>query len=108
MSADPLADGMLDPERKPFDANQAIPTLLVGRYRDHFTQQYPTLKIRRAEYMSLLAYPLSGGFRSWSLIPAAGVKKLLSIERRLLAPLFGRLAGFRLFIVIEKENESQP
>jgi SAM-dependent methyltransferase len=105
MDADPFDDGPLDPGRKPFDANQAIPTLLMEKHRARFIQQYPNLRIRRADYMHIVAYPLSGGYRPWSLIPAVAVKSILSFERRILSPLLGRLLAFRLFIVIEKTTE---
>ena len=103
LSADPLADGPLDSNREPFDANQAIPTLLFERYRQRMIQAFPGLKIVQLKRLSLFAYPLSGGFRSWSLISAAVVGPMLSLERRL-APLIGRLAAFRLFVVIEKQD----
>lgn len=103
LSDDPLADGPLDPNREPFDANQAIPTLLFERDRQRMSQAFPGLKIVQLERLSLFAYPLSGGFRSWSLVPVALVGPMLSLERRL-SPLIGRLAAFRLFVVIEKQD----
>jgi SAM-dependent methyltransferase len=102
MRDDPLADGPLDPDRKPFDANQAIPTLLVGRHRRRMLEQFPSLRIIKADRMSLLAYPLSGGFRAWSLIPASVVTPLLRFEHAVLRPPFARIAAFRLFIILEK------
>jgi SAM-dependent methyltransferase len=101
MSADSLADGAHDPSRDPFDANGAIPTLLFGRDRRRLEQAFPQLSIVRFELLSFLAYPLSGGFRPWSLIPAASVPALLRIEQ-VLAPFIGRLMAFRLFAVLEK------
>jgi SAM-dependent methyltransferase len=104
MRDDPLADGPLDPARKPFDANQAIPTLLVGRHRERMLREFPALRILRAERMSLLAYPLSGGFRPWSLIPVAGIGTLLRFENAFLRRPFARIAAFRLFIILEKTS----
>ena len=51
--------------------------------------------------VSRLAYPLSGGFKDWSLLSAGSARWLLRIERAL-EPMFGRLFGFRMMIVIEK------
>src|SRR5690606_25698318 len=33
LKSDPLKDGSLSPDRNPFDANQAIPTLLFGKHK---------------------------------------------------------------------------
>jgi SAM-dependent methyltransferase len=101
MSADPLLDGPLDPGRLPFDANQGIPMLLFGRYRKRFEETFPNLKIVKREYLSLIAYPLSGGFRRWSIIPISCVELLLRIEAKV-APTVGRLLAFRMFVVIER------
>jgi SAM-dependent methyltransferase len=102
--ADPLEDGHVDARRDPYDANQAIPTLLVGRYRNKMEQQFPQLKLMHCEWLSFIAYPLSGGFRSWSLIPNSVIKPILEIENRL-APIFGHIMGFRLFIIIERSDQ---
>lgn len=101
MRADPLADGQPDANRHPFDANGAIPTLLFGRHRARLQYAFPNLRIMRTERLSLLAYPLSGGFRRWSLVPAAAVNGLLTVED-LVTPLLGWLMAFRLFVVLEK------
>jgi SAM-dependent methyltransferase len=101
MNADPLADGTPAPDRKPFDANQAIPTLTFGRFRERFGERFPQLSVARVERLSFFAYPLSGGFRPWSLIPRSLVAPFLKMED-LLAPVLGRLLGFRLFVVIDK------
>ena len=51
--------------------------------------------------MSLLAYPLSGGFRPWSLMPAGLAGNVLRLES-LIAPVLGPLMAFRLAIVIDR------
>lgn len=104
MTADPLVENPLDPNRDAFDANQGIPSLLFGRDKTRFTARFPDLKIIKAQRLSLFAYPLSGGFRTWSLIPAALVPALLKVESAL-APLLGPLMGFRLFVVLEKSGD---
>ena len=101
MDADPLADGPLDPTREPFDANQAIPTLLFRRHRMRFEQMFPRLRIMGVRLLSLIAYPLSGGFRPWCLVPAGSIAWMLRLER-VIAPVVGGLMAFRLFVVIEK------
>lgn len=102
MSADPLIDGEPDPHRDPYDSNQAIPTLLATRHKARQQQLVPGLKQRNVEWFSFLAYPLSGGFKPWSLIGDAMARRLLKIESRLERPL-GRYFGFRILIVFEKQ-----
>jgi SAM-dependent methyltransferase len=105
MSADPLRDGAPDPNRDPYDSNQAIPTLIATRDRERFLQLFPTLKIAGVDWISLLAYPLSGGFKPWSLVPAGLVRTLLRTERAL-EPALGRWIAFRMMLVLEKTATS--
>ncbi len=107
MNADPLEETARDPGRDPFAANQAIPSLIFGRHKERLEARFPNLALRRVESLSLVAYPLSGGFRSWSLIPAAAVAPLLRIEN-LLTPLLGPLMAFRMLAVMEKKALREP
>ena len=102
LAADPLADGPLSQDRDPYDANQAIPTLLFGRYRARLETLVGGLRLVRLAHFSLFAYPLSGGFRPWSLLPGLLVGPLLRLEA-LIEPLVGRLVGFRLLAVLERQ-----
>jgi hypothetical protein len=54
--------------------------------------------------MSLFVYPLSGGFKKWSLIPFFLVNFLLRIEKKL-TPFLGPLMAFRMIIVIENTKK---
>lgn len=101
MSADPLAEGSISPDKNPFDSNQAIPTLLVGRCRDGLNQRVPELELLTCVKFSFLAYPLSGGFRPWSLLPRVLTKPLLAVEWSMRG-LFGSLAAFRLLAVYRR------
>jgi hypothetical protein len=74
---------------------------LFGWHRRRFEAAFPSLAIREVRPTSLLAYPLSGGFRRWSLVPKAIIGPLLRIED-CLAPLLGRLLAFRLIVVLER------
>jgi SAM-dependent methyltransferase len=102
MQDDPLIDGAPDPNRDAFDANQAIPTLLFGRDSARFTAAFPNLRVVEKQWLSLFAYPLSGGFKPWSLIPHSLVAPALKLEN-VLAPVLGGLMGFRLLIAVEKK-----
>jgi SAM-dependent methyltransferase len=87
----------------PFDSNQAIPTLMFAskQGRDKVVSAVPDLAVVDIRWLSLLAYPLSGGFKSWCLWPAAWTEKTLRFEDALL-PVLGPLLGFRLQITLEK------
>jgi len=103
MAADPLPEGMPNPHRDPYDSNQAIPTLLVTRHREAFHARFPDLRIADVRWFAFLAYPLSGGFKTWSLVTEPLARTILAFERKLERAL-GRHLGFRLLIVIEKKD----
>ena len=105
-SVDALAEGAPHPGRDPYDANQAIPTLLVTRERARFHRLFPELHIAGVEWLSLAAYPLSGGFRPWSLIGADLTHRMLRVERAI-EPTLGRFAAFRMMLTIDKVAESK-
>jgi SAM-dependent methyltransferase len=102
MSSDPLATGEPRADRDPYESNQALPTLIATRHRNRFHEAMPSLRIANVEWFSFAVYPLSGGFKSWSLVNAAAARFGLSVERYL-EPLLGRALGFRMMLVIEKQ-----
>jgi SAM-dependent methyltransferase len=103
MDADAFAPVAVDPKRDPFDANQAIPTLLFASAaaRGGVEQAIPSLRVRSVEWLSLFAYPLSGGFQNWSLMPAALVRATLALEEKM-PEIIRRQIAFRMMIVIER------
>ena len=101
-SCDPL-DQSPAPSKDPFEGNQAVPTQLFLRGHQRIRSVAPKLKLKRKAWLSLFAYPLSGGFRSWTLLPARLVPLILSFERALL-PILGPLCAFRLFVILEKHK----
>lgn len=103
MSADPLVKGLPRPDRDPYDSNQAIPTLLVTRDRNRLQAEFPGLAVHEVRWFAFLAYPLTGGFKRWSLLSEAMALRLLRWERAFEARL-GRSFGFRMMIVIEKRG----
>lgn len=103
MDADPLLDGLPDQNRNPYESNQAIPTLLATTYRDQFHAKFPDLLIRETQWFSFVAYPFSGGFKSWSLMNESMARAMLWFEKHAEGAL-GRHFGFRLLIVIEKRS----
>ena len=103
MSEDPLVDGTPDPERDPYDSNQAIPTLLATRDKARLNAMVPELVQVHDEWFAFAAYPLSGGFKPWSLVTEKMARGLLKLESHLERPL-GSLLGFRVLIVLEKRT----
>lgn len=103
MSADCLLDGTVRPDRNPYDSNQAVPTLIATKYRDRFHQLIPDLQIVETNWFSLAAYPLSGGFKRWSLIPARLAPALLRWEK-IIEKFAGPVFGFRILLVVEKRG----
>lgn len=89
-------------DRKPFDANQAISTLLFERSYDEFRAHYPQFEMRLRRRMALFAYPLSGGFEHPSLVPMRWVRPLLRIENAL--SVLSRFLAFRILVVLEKQG----
>jgi SAM-dependent methyltransferase len=105
-SADVLLDGSPDPRRDPYASNQAIPTLLATRDRDRFHRLCPALRVADVEWFALAAYPLSGGFKPWSLLGEGAARRLLKIER-VVEPVLGRFTAFRMLLIVEKAMETR-
>jgi SAM-dependent methyltransferase len=105
MDVDPFADVAINPDRDTFDANQAIPTLLFATpaARGRIEQVIPLLRVRSVKWLSLFAYPLSGGFQSWSLMPAALVRSMLAFEQKVPEAVCRQIA-FRMMIVLERRE----
>ena len=103
MSADPFAPVAIDPDRDPFDANQAIPSLLFtsAAARSRLEAEVPSLRVTRVGWLSLFAYPLSGGFQNWSLMPAALVRPMLAIEEKI-PEIIRRQIAFRMIVVLDR------
>jgi len=107
MRSDPLTEGARDPNRDPYDSNQAIPTLIATRERERFHRMFPELRVNRVDWFSFASYPLSGGFKSWSLLTTSMARHLMAAERAVEC-VFGSLAAFRMMMVVEKRRQMLP
>ena len=95
------ADGFADSESSdPLDANLAQTTLAFFRQRSEYDRRWPALPIVETRLLSLVVYPLSGGFTRRPLLPNALYKPLSALERAL-APVLP-LAAFRCLVVLER------
>jgi hypothetical protein len=79
-SGDPFIEGAPDPHRDPYDSNQAVPTLLATRDRERFHRLFPNVKVSHVAWFSLIVYSLSGGFKSWNLIPGMLASPMQRLE----------------------------
>jgi len=103
MNVDPFEEPPSDFRRSPWDSNQDIPTLLFDneRNRAEVLRRFPMFSIREIDWFSLFAYPLSGGFKRWSLVPDAAVDPIIKLEDALPRAI-RRFFGFRLIVTLEK------
>jgi SAM-dependent methyltransferase len=88
--------------RDPYESYQAMPTRLFGRDRARLEATLPSLRVIEYGRFSFFAYPLSGGLRPWSLVPASLVRGLLALEQRI-ETVISPLMAFRLMAVIERQ-----
>ena len=100
-SIDPLAEIDEKSRNDPYGGNQAVATLLFDGQRERLQRVIPLLRIEHKTFLSLLAYPLSGGFRSWSLVPERVASPLLRLEEWML-PAMGKWMAFRMFVVLQR------
>jgi SAM-dependent methyltransferase len=84
----------------PWEANQAIPYRLFFQSRKRLEKEFPKFKVEKAEKLSFLAYPLSGGFDHPQLLPDAVFPLLMRLEKYLKPLAF--LTAFRCYIVLVK------
>jgi SAM-dependent methyltransferase len=103
MSVDALADGLINQDKDPYDSNQALPTLLMTRQAPRRAAAVPQLVALSSHWLSLFAYPLSGGFKPWSLVTPSLARALLHVED-FMAPAVGSLLAFRLMAVFERRE----
>ena len=102
MRSDPFKSMPADPWRDPFDAKQAIPTLLFSAdNRQRLRELVPELTVRRVDWLSLFAFPLSGGFKPWGRSPLRLAAGLVRFED-MLPMAVRRFWGFRLFVTLAK------
>jgi len=101
MSADVF--NIRDPLRgkAPFSSNQAVATLLFFKDIERFKKRFPGLKVVKREVREFLLYPLSGGFESPQLIPAAFAGFFEAVDGLSLR-IFGDKIAARCFVVLEK------
>jgi hypothetical protein len=99
---DPLVLKLPQTHRRPFDANQAVATILFERNQSRFQSRYPGFSIHHIRRTACIAYPLSGGFDHPPFLPEWLVTPILRLERTL--ERVGWLLAFRMLVVIERRS----
>lgn len=79
-------------------ANGALPWIVFRRDRPRLDQQFPGLKLRRYQPHSPLFYWLSGGLKSWTLIPETLIPVADALDRMLIriSPELGSFVDIEL------------
>ena len=98
-------DVIYGPDKKPEEANLAIPTRLFVRHREEFERRFPMLKIKQIKRTDILAYPLSRGFSGPNLLPGPMLTAIDALEP-LLSPLTPWF-GFKMLVVLEVLDASR-
>ena len=95
-----------DPTAGHFDReNNARATLWFERHRQTMESLVRPLFIEEIHRFDLFYYPLTGGFRPWSLVPSALAPGILRLDRWL-GRWLGGLLGYRMLIVLRKGDAS--
>jgi len=100
MNCDPFQTEIPLSADRPFDANQAVATILFFKQLRAWQKRFPAFKLIRRKRLALFAYPATGGFSGKKLLPDKVIGALRTTEG-LFAPL-ARWLAFRALVVIEK------
>lgn len=100
MNCNPLDSGMTKSSNRPFDSNQAIPTLIFFRFLKQWEERFPEFVIKTRKRLAFIAYPSTGGFGGKQLLSNRLIILTHSMEKYLDFSAF--LTAFRVFVVIEK------
>lgn len=95
------------PVRSADYANGATATILFDIRRDELLQRTRGLRWVSRRDFSFVAYPLTGGFQPFCLIPARTVKTVSRIEDFVISRMGCRFLALRTMVVLEKNNETR-
>lgn len=84
-------------------ANAATATILFQKCRRAFLERFPRLRWVSSRPFSCLAYPLTGGFQPFCLVPAFAVEPLSRIEDFVITRMKCRFLALRTMVVMEKQ-----
>lgn len=85
----------------PYDSNQAIPTIMLRKSNVTRIQRELGFGLVGCWYGGIV-YPLTGGFKKWSLVNSSTLRFLLGLEN-MLPHFLKRILSFRVGFVFEKK-----
>jgi SAM-dependent methyltransferase len=106
MACNPLDSGMVKSSNRPFDSNQAIPTLIFFRFLKQWRERFPEFTVKTRKKFAFIAYPATGGFGGRQLLTDRLILLTLSMEKYLGFSAF--FTAFRVLVVVEKDYAWHP
>jgi len=100
MNCNPFSSGVVKNSNRPFDSNQAIPTLIFFKFLKQWQERFPKFTVKTQKKLAFIAYPATGGFGGKQLLSSKLIILIHSMEKYLGFSAF--LTAFRIFVVIEK------
>ena len=97
----PMTEPVAGVTKRPFEGNQAIPTVVFGRDWGRFVEAFPGLVLVEKMFLAGVSYPLTGGFSRRAILPDRLWHSIYRLESRL-PQVFFRIAGFRMLVALEK------
>lgn len=101
MNCDPFQTEIPLSTDHPFDANQAVATIIFFKQFEVWQERFPAFKMVQRKRFALFAYPATGGFSGRQLLPDR-VIGILKMMEDLFAPL-ARWLAFRALVVLQKD-----
>lgn len=87
----------------PDDSNLALPTIIFSQQKNKFNEKYPQFQIEKIKKQDCLAYPLSLGYKRYSLVPNFLAQQIFSLEKTLTRlPFLSGIFGYKIFLVVKK------
>ncbi len=102
LSWDPFLPRRGQREKKPFEGNMAIASILFWRNKKKLKRYLPDLQVIKIHFSDFFLYPLSGGFDHPSLCPDMLASSVRHLER--LARPAARFLAYRMLIVMERRS----
>lgn len=90
----------------PWASDQGMTRAIFWKQAGRFRALFPELTVVHRESLSVLLWPMSGGFEQKNRVPRWAEPLLWRLERRL--EKASRLLGFRSLVALEKREAHQP
>jgi SAM-dependent methyltransferase len=91
-----------DKAKNAFDGNAAIPYVLLSKGKNFVKESLPELRLQSLQPFSFITYLLSGGFKTFNLLPNFLYGPIYQVEKGT-HPLWAKFASLRAVIIWEKQ-----